>query len=148
MFYKRTRSSNTSAENPIVIQDEEVKERFDSIFKNQPMIPEKCFNLESNDKMGEPLLIRKMINALNWNYFFDARSLPEEELVRELYANLTKADATEVLLYKKKVPLTSKSISDLFNLPYVEEDEYFAMMTNINWKFLQQVLNVVTNLGS
>ncbi|KAK8346392.1 hypothetical protein V6Z12_A07G212000 [Gossypium hirsutum] len=39
----------------------------------------------------------------------------------------------------KKVPLTSKSINDLFNLPDVEEDEYYVMMNNINWDFLQQV---------
>ncbi|TYH49897.1 hypothetical protein ES332_D10G167900v1 [Gossypium tomentosum] len=57
-------------------------------------------------------------------------------------------DAMEVIVHKKKVPLTSKSINDLFYLPDVEEDEYFAMMTNINWDFLQQVLNIVTNLGS
>ncbi|KAH1073086.1 hypothetical protein J1N35_025414 [Gossypium stocksii] len=57
-------------------------------------------------------------------------------------------DAIEVLAHKKKVPLTSKFINDLFNLPDVEKQEYFAMMTIINWDFLQQVLNVVTNLGS
>ncbi|MBA0753580.1 hypothetical protein Gogos_020800, partial [Gossypium gossypioides] len=81
MSRKRTRSSKTSAENPIVIQDEEVKERFDSIFKNQPMVPKKGFNLESNDKMVMPLAIRKTIDALNWNYFCDARSLPDEDLM-------------------------------------------------------------------
>ncbi|KAK5842856.1 hypothetical protein PVK06_005270 [Gossypium arboreum] len=37
------------------------------------------------------------------------------------------------------VPLTSKSINDLFNLSDVEEDEYSSMMTNI------KVLNMVTN---
>ncbi|KAB2034933.1 hypothetical protein ES319_D04G117700v1 [Gossypium barbadense] len=132
MYRKRTRSSKTSTENPIVIQDEEVKERFDSIFKNQPMMIEKCFNLESNDKMVMPLLIRKTIDTLNWNYFCDARSLPEEELVREFYANLTKPSAIEVLIRKKNIPLTSKSINDLFHLPNVEEHEYFNMMTNIN----------------
>ncbi|KAH1107915.1 hypothetical protein J1N35_011683 [Gossypium stocksii] len=82
MSHKRTRSSKTSAENPNVIQDEEVKERFDSIFKDQPMMLEKGFNLESNNKMVVPLPIQKTIDALNWNYFCDARSLPEEELVR------------------------------------------------------------------
>ncbi|KAH1073153.1 hypothetical protein J1N35_025481 [Gossypium stocksii] len=43
MSPKRTRSSKTSAKNPIVIQDKEVKERFDSIFKNQPIMPKKSF---------------------------------------------------------------------------------------------------------
>ncbi|KAH1073498.1 hypothetical protein J1N35_025826, partial [Gossypium stocksii] len=51
----------TSAKNLIVIQDEEVKERFDSIFKNQPMMLKKGFNLESNDKMVVPLP--------TWNFF-------------------------------------------------------------------------------
>ncbi|KAH1114783.1 hypothetical protein J1N35_008161 [Gossypium stocksii] len=91
-----TRSSKTSAKNPIVIQDE------------------------------------KMSDTLNWNYFCDTGSLPDKELVREFYANLTMPDATKVPVCKKKVPLTSKSINDLFNLPDVEEDEYFSMMTNIN----------------
>ncbi|MFQ6670990.1 hypothetical protein Gotur_035677 [Gossypium turneri] len=45
MSHKRTRSSKTTLENPIVV-DEEVKEQFDSIFKHQPMMPEKGFNLK------------------------------------------------------------------------------------------------------
>ncbi|MFQ6622080.1 hypothetical protein Gotur_002404 [Gossypium turneri] len=49
---------------------------------------------------------------------------------------------------RKKVPLSSKSINDLFNLPDVEEDEHYPMMNNIGWDFLQQVLDVVTNLRS
>ncbi|MFQ6671211.1 hypothetical protein Gotur_035824, partial [Gossypium turneri] len=110
---KRTRSSKTTPENSILI-DEEVKERFDSIFKQQRMMPEKGFNLK----------------------------------IREFYASLTTKDATEVIVRKKKVPLTSKSINDLFNLPDVEEDEYYPMTNNIDWDFLQQVLDVVTNPGS
>ncbi|KAH1031307.1 hypothetical protein J1N35_043481 [Gossypium stocksii] len=148
MSRKGTRSSKTSVENPILIQDEKVREIFDCIFKNQLMVPEKGFNLGSNDKMIVPLSIRKIIDALKWNQFCNARSLLEEEFVREFYANLTPPDATEVLAHNKKVPLTSRSINDLFNLPNVEEHEYFAMIANINWDFLQQVLNVVTNLGS
>ncbi|MFQ6648171.1 hypothetical protein Gotur_021200 [Gossypium turneri] len=113
MSRKRTRSSKTTPENPIVV-DEEVKERFDSIFKHQPMMLEKGFNLK----------------------------------IQEFYASLNMQDATEVIVRKKKVPLTSKSINDLFNLPDVEEDEYYPMMSNINWDFLQHVLDVVTNPGS
>ncbi|MFQ6665036.1 hypothetical protein Gotur_031920 [Gossypium turneri] len=113
MSRKRTRSSKTTPKNQIFI-DEEVKERFDSIFKNQPMMPEKGFDLKT----------------------------------QEFYASLTMQDATEVIVRKKKVSLTSKSINDLFNLPDVEEDEYYPMMNNINWDFLQQVLDVVTNPGS
>ncbi|MBA0834095.1 hypothetical protein Goarm_006478 [Gossypium armourianum] len=97
-----------------------------------------------------PIVIQdeETIDALKWNYFCDARLLPDEELVQGFYANLTKLDATEVLVCKKKTPLASKSINELFNLPDVKEYEYFSMMKNINWDFLQQVLNVVTNLGS
>ncbi|MFQ6630931.1 hypothetical protein Gotur_009058 [Gossypium turneri] len=113
MSCKRTRSSKTTLENLILI-DEEVKERFDSIFKHQPMMPEKSFDLK----------------------------------IREFYASLTTKDATEVIVRKKKVHLTSKSMNNLFNLPDVEEDEYYPMMNNINWDFLQQVLDVVTNSGS
>ncbi|MFQ6671355.1 hypothetical protein Gotur_035929 [Gossypium turneri] len=45
MSCKRTRSSKTTPKNPILI-DEELKERFDSIFKHQPMMPEKGFDLK------------------------------------------------------------------------------------------------------
>ncbi|MFQ6671013.1 hypothetical protein Gotur_035688 [Gossypium turneri] len=113
MSRKRTRSSKTTPKNPILI-DKEVKERFDLIFKHQPMMPEKGFSLK----------------------------------IREFYASLTTQDVTEVIVRKKKVPLTSKSINNLFNLPDVEEDEYYPMMNNINWDFLQQVLDIVTNSGS
>ncbi|TYG52743.1 hypothetical protein ES288_D09G053200v1 [Gossypium darwinii] len=112
------------------------------------MMPEKGFNLKSNDVMVVPVLIRKIINTIKWERFCDARSLSDDELVLEFYASLTTQDAIEVIVQKKKVPLTSKSINDLFNLPYVEEDEYYPMMSNINWDFLQQVLDVVTNSGS
>ncbi len=47
--------------------DEEVKKQFDSIFKHQPMMPEKGFNLKSNDVMVVPVPIRKIINSLKWN---------------------------------------------------------------------------------
>ncbi|MFQ6661450.1 hypothetical protein Gotur_029614 [Gossypium turneri] len=86
MSRKRARSSKTTPKNLILI-DEEVKERFDSIFKHQPMMPKKGFNLK----------------------------------IREFYATLTTPDATEVIVRKKKVPLTSKSINDFFNLPDVRK---------------------------
>ncbi|KAK5771516.1 hypothetical protein PVK06_047731 [Gossypium arboreum] len=56
-------------------------------------------------------------------------------------------DATKVTIRKKKVPFTSKSVNDLFNLLDVEEDKYYLLMDNINWDFLQQVLDVVTTPG-
>ncbi|KAK5811533.1 hypothetical protein PVK06_026873 [Gossypium arboreum] len=147
MSRKRTRSSKTTLENLILIY-EEVKVRFDSIFKHQPMMPEKGFNLMSNDLMVVPVPIRKIINAFKWKQFYDARSLPDDKLVQEFYTSLTTQDAIEVIVRKKKVPLTFKYINDLFNLSDIEEDEYYPMMNNINWDFLQQVLDVVTNLGS
>ncbi|KAB2005058.1 hypothetical protein ES319_D11G243600v1 [Gossypium barbadense] len=147
MSRKRTRSSKNTPKNSILI-DEEVKERFGSTFKHQPMMPEKGFDLKSNDLMVVPIPIRKKINALKWEQFCNAHSLPDDELVREFYASLTTQDVTEVIVRKKKVPLTSKSTNEWFNLPDVEEDEYYPMMNNINWDFLQQVLDVVTNPGS
>ncbi|KAK5846029.1 hypothetical protein PVK06_002295 [Gossypium arboreum] len=104
-------------------------------------MPEMGFNLESSDKMVVPWPMQKTIDAFNWNYFYIARSFPEVELVQEFYANLTMPDATEVLVRKKEAPLTSNFISDLFNLPKVEEDEYFGKMKNINWDIFQQELN-------
>ncbi|MFQ6666693.1 hypothetical protein Gotur_032963 [Gossypium turneri] len=38
--------------------------------------------------MVVPVPIRKIINALKWERFCDARSLPDDELVREFYASL------------------------------------------------------------
>ncbi|KAG4195782.1 hypothetical protein ERO13_A06G128004v2 [Gossypium hirsutum] len=135
MSRKRTRSSKTTPENLILI-NEEVKERFDSIFKHQLMMLEKGFNLKSMDLMVVPMPIRKIINALKWERFCNPCSLSNDELVQDFYASLTTQDATEVIVRKEKVPLTSKSINDLFNLPDVEEDEYYPMMNNINWDFL------------
>ncbi|KAK5771161.1 hypothetical protein PVK06_047342 [Gossypium arboreum] len=109
------------------------------------MFSEKVFDLKSNDLMVFLIPIRKEINAFKWERFCDARSLFNDELVQEFYASLTMQDVTEVIVRNKKVSLTSKSINDLFNLPDVEEDEYYPMMNNINWDFLQQVLDVVTN---
>ncbi|MFQ6630932.1 hypothetical protein Gotur_009057 [Gossypium turneri] len=53
------------------------------------MMPEKGFDLKSNGLMVVPILIRKKINALRWERFCDARSLSDDELVREFYASLT-----------------------------------------------------------
>ncbi|KAK5785339.1 hypothetical protein PVK06_039912 [Gossypium arboreum] len=112
------------------------------------MMPEKGFDLKNNELMVVPVPIRKKINTPKWEQFCNARSLPDDELVQEFYASLTMQDATEVIVQKKKLHLTSKSINDLINLPDVEEDEYYPMMNNINWDFLQQMLDLVTNSGS
>ncbi|MFQ6668906.1 hypothetical protein Gotur_034372 [Gossypium turneri] len=53
------------------------------------MTSEKGFDLKSNDLMVVPIPIRMKINALKWERFYDARSLPDDELVREFYASLT-----------------------------------------------------------
>ncbi|MFQ6645995.1 hypothetical protein Gotur_019390 [Gossypium turneri] len=39
--------------------------------------------------MFVPISIRNKINALKWERFCDARSLPDDELVREFYASFT-----------------------------------------------------------
>ncbi|MBA0742310.1 hypothetical protein Gogos_015378 [Gossypium gossypioides] len=107
MSRKRTRSSKISTENLIVIQDEKVKEMLDSIFKNQPIMSEKSFNLESNDKMVVPLPIRKTIDALNWNYFCDARSLPDEGFMSISHSSTISMERT-LLLY---AIMTERSIN-------------------------------------
>ncbi|MFQ6667220.1 hypothetical protein Gotur_033315 [Gossypium turneri] len=53
------------------------------------MMLEKGFNLNSNDVMVVPVPIRKILNALKWERFCDARSLSDDELVRQFNANLT-----------------------------------------------------------
>ncbi|TYG40287.1 hypothetical protein ES288_D12G080900v1 [Gossypium darwinii] len=104
------------------------------------MMLEEGFDFKSNDLMVVPIPIRKKINALKWERFSDARSLPDDGLVREFYASLTMQDATEVIIRKKKVPLTSKSINYLFNLPNVEKDEYYPMMKISIWIFFNKCL--------
>ncbi|KAH1107553.1 hypothetical protein J1N35_011321, partial [Gossypium stocksii] len=49
-----------------------------------------------------PLSVQKIIDALNWNQFCDARLMLKEELVLEFSANLTTPNADEVLVHKKK----------------------------------------------
>ncbi|KAK5845388.1 hypothetical protein PVK06_001566 [Gossypium arboreum] len=63
---------------------------------------------KSNDLMAIPMPIRKTINALKWERFCDARSPPDDELVRLFYASLTIQDATEVIVLKKKSSTISK----------------------------------------
>ncbi|MFQ6659078.1 hypothetical protein Gotur_028106 [Gossypium turneri] len=53
------------------------------------MMPKKGFDLKSNDFMAVPIPIRKKINALKWERFCDARSIPDNDLVQEFYASLT-----------------------------------------------------------
>ena len=53
------------------------------------MMPEKFFDLKGNDLMVAPIPIRKKINALKWEWFCDACSLPDAELVRGFSVSLS-----------------------------------------------------------
>ncbi|KAH1031665.1 hypothetical protein J1N35_043839 [Gossypium stocksii] len=59
---------------------------------------EKGFNLKSNELMVVPVPIRKIINALKWERFCDARSLLDDELAQQFYASLTTQYATKVIV--------------------------------------------------
>ncbi|TYG98635.1 hypothetical protein ES288_A10G133000v1 [Gossypium darwinii] len=132
MSHKRIRSSKISAKSPIWVHDDEAKERFDSIFKTPPMFLDKGLKLGNTDNTVIPLSIRKIVVAFKWKIFCEVRPHPNEKLVQKFYANLISIDASEILVHKNNVPLTSESINDFLQLPSDEEDDYSMMLKNVN----------------
>ena len=92
--------------------------------------------------------IHQDAKTLNWELFCEKRPSVDEELVREFYANLTSSELTEVPVCGIKVPITSNTINEFFELPDFEDDEYSSLMSNIESKNLQEILEELTVLGS
>ncbi|MBA0755078.1 hypothetical protein Gogos_021517 [Gossypium gossypioides] len=71
-----------------------------------------------------------------------------KELVREFYANLTLNELKEVSARGIKVPISSNTINEFFELPDFEDDEYSSLMRNIDIENLQEILEELIVLGS
>ncbi|KAK5794229.1 hypothetical protein PVK06_035446 [Gossypium arboreum] len=98
MPHKRTRACAQIDETQNKLHCEEAKARYESIFKNQQMHPEKGFTLKESkykDFMAH-IHIRQVVEALNWELFCEKRPSVDEELIHEFYATLTSSDLTEV----------------------------------------------------
>ncbi|KAK8314761.1 hypothetical protein V6Z12_D01G192900 [Gossypium hirsutum] len=128
----RTRASAQIDESQNKFHYEEAKARYESIFKNQKMHPEKGFTLKESNYIGFMARIRQVAETLNWELFCEKRPSVDEELVREFYGNLTSSELTEVPVRGIKVPITSNAINKFFELPNFENDEYSSLMSNID----------------
>ncbi|KAH1047042.1 hypothetical protein J1N35_037826 [Gossypium stocksii] len=122
--------------------------RYESIFKNQQMHPEKCFTLKESHYTDFMVRIRQVAETLNWELFCEKRPSVDKELVRELYVNLTSSEWTEVPIHGIKVPINSNAINEFFELPDFENNEYSSLMSNIEPENLQEILKELIVLGS
>ncbi|KAH1121801.1 hypothetical protein J1N35_004961 [Gossypium stocksii] len=128
---KRTRASAQIDESQNKFHYEEAKARYESIFKNQQMHPEKDFKLKESNYIDFMAHIRQVAEALNWELFCEKRPSVDEELVHEIYANVISSELTKVSVRGIKVPITSNAINEFFELPDFENDEYSSLMSNI-----------------
>ncbi|KAK5811549.1 hypothetical protein PVK06_026892 [Gossypium arboreum] len=109
---------------------------------------EKGFTLKESNYIDFMVRIRHVAEALNWELFCENRPSVDEELVHEFYANLISSKLMEVSVHGIKVPITSIAINEFFELPDFENDEYSSLMSNIESKSLQEILEELTVLGS
>ncbi|KAK5775702.1 hypothetical protein PVK06_043633 [Gossypium arboreum] len=89
MPHKRNRAYAQIDETQNKFHCEEAKARYESIFKNQKMHPEKGFTLRKSNYKDFIAHIHQVAEALNWELFCEKRPSVDEELVHEFYANLT-----------------------------------------------------------
>ncbi|KAK5775728.1 hypothetical protein PVK06_043662 [Gossypium arboreum] len=147
MPHKRTCACAQIDETQNKFHCEEAKARYESIFKNQQMHPEKGFTLKENNYKDFMERIRQVAKTFNWELFCEKRPSVDEELVREFYANLTSSELTEVLVRGIKVPITSNTINEFFELPNFKNDDYSSLMSNIKPENLQGILEELIVLG-
>ncbi|KAK5840147.1 hypothetical protein PVK06_009028 [Gossypium arboreum] len=145
---KRTRASAQIDEPENKFHCEEAKVRYESIFKNQQIHPEKGFTLKESNYRDFMARIRQVAETLNWELFYEKRPSVDEELVREFYANLTLGEMIEVPVRGIKVPINSNAINVFFELPDLENDEYSTLMSNIKPENLREILEELTVEGS
>ncbi|KAK5838838.1 hypothetical protein PVK06_007580 [Gossypium arboreum] len=136
---KRTLASAQIDESQNKFHCEEAKARYESIFKNQQMHPEKGFTLKESNYTDFMARIRQITEALNWELFGEKRPSVDKELVCEFYANFTSSKLMEVSVHRIKVSITSNAINEFFELPDFEYDEYSSLMSNIESKNLNEM---------
>ncbi|KAK5794334.1 hypothetical protein PVK06_035558 [Gossypium arboreum] len=86
------------------------------------MHPEKGFTLKESNDIDFMVRIRQVTEALNSKLFFFFRRI--------------------------KVPITSNTINEFFELPDFDNNEYSSLMSNIESENLQEILEELTILGS
>ncbi|KAK5845812.1 hypothetical protein PVK06_002041 [Gossypium arboreum] len=87
-------------------------------------------------------------HSLNWELFCEKGPSADEEFVYEFYVNLTSSELTEVSICGIKVPISSNTINEFFELPDFKDDEYSSLMSNIEFENLQEILKELTVSGS
>ncbi|KAK5811929.1 hypothetical protein PVK06_027317 [Gossypium arboreum] len=93
---KRTRASAQIDKTQNKFYCEEARVRYESIFKNQQMHPEKGFTLKESNYRDFMASICQVAETLNWGLFCEKRLSMDKELVHEFYADLTSSEMTEV----------------------------------------------------
>ncbi|KAK5775120.1 hypothetical protein PVK06_042989 [Gossypium arboreum] len=88
--------------------------------------------------------IRQVAEAPNWELFIEKRPSVDEELVREFFANLTSSELTEVPVHGIKVPITLNAINEFFELLDFKNNKHYFLMSNIEPKNLQEILEELT----
>ncbi|KAK5775821.1 hypothetical protein PVK06_043766 [Gossypium arboreum] len=107
MPHKRTRASAQIDETENKFHCEEAKVRYESIFKNQQMHPEKGSTLKESNYRDFMSRIRQVAETLNWELFCEKRpSVDESYLMPSLHGTTISLERM-VLLY---LILTGKSI--------------------------------------
>ncbi|KAK5825710.1 hypothetical protein PVK06_020569 [Gossypium arboreum] len=148
MPHKRTRACAQIYETQNKFHYEEAKARYEDICKNQQMYPEKGFTLKKSNYNDFTTRIRQVDEALNWELFCEKRPSVDDELVCEFCTNLTCSELTEVPIRGIKVPITSNTIHEFFELLDFENDDYSSLMSNIKPENLQEILEELTVPGS
>ncbi|KAK5770977.1 hypothetical protein PVK06_047144 [Gossypium arboreum] len=141
---KRTRFYDQIDETQNKFHCEEAKARYESIFKNQQMHPEKGFTLKESNYKDLMARIRQVAETLNWELFSENKPSVDEELVCEFYANLTSSELIEVSVRRITVPITSNAINEFFELLDFKNNDYSFLMSNIKPENLQEILKELT----
>ncbi|KAK5825340.1 hypothetical protein PVK06_020163 [Gossypium arboreum] len=141
---KRTRASAQIDESQNKFHCKEAKARYESVFKNQQMHPEKGFMLKESNYIDFMARIHQIAEALNWELFCKKRPSADEELVHEFYTSLISNELTKVSVHGIKVPITSNAINEFLELPDFEDDKYSSLMNNFEFENLQEILEELT----
>ena len=95
----------------------QAKQRYEEVFLNQQLLPDKGFHLPEDISEGVLQSVQQSINEYGWQQFCAARPRPDVELVREFYANFTPDIEHEVVVRGVSIPITPASINELYKLP-------------------------------
>lgn len=132
----KVKSSSTTQSTPI------------SIFTDKNVIPEK--GIHSNCLAPPHGLdsLSRVITILQWDQFCNPREQPALHLVREFYTNLREHRSSIVHVQGRAIPLSARSLNDIFALPDHAIDGYETMLQAPSEATYNQVLYDVTLEGT